>query len=64
MTDLFITVVGAGALLLVGTGVGSRARATAAGKIQDALQLAVVEEEVERPDIAHLACVCRPPQPG
>ncbi len=55
VTHLLIAVVGAGALL-VGAGVGGRTRSAAAGKVEDALELAVVEEEVERPHVAHLAC--------
>lgn len=61
-TDLLVAIVGASALL-VGAGIGGRTRAAAAGKIQNSLELAVVEEEVEGPHVAHLACVCTPRQP-
>lgn len=54
-SHLFVTVVSAGALL-AGAGVCGRAGAAPARKVQDALELAVVEEEVERPHVAHLAC--------
>ena len=52
---LCITVVGTLRALLA-AGAGSRMRLAPAGKVEDALLLAVVEEEVEGPYIPHLTC--------
>lgn len=52
---LGVTVIGALTAVL-SAGVCGRTRLAAAGKVQDALELAVVEEEVEGPHIAHLTC--------